>query len=660
MRTVDDDLYEEQVKLTNTPAMKLNVQEFGHPIQTQLTRQGFLDWIKVYATTGTGYPSGIALNSTGTIMHRVRLTSGSSHIYYQKVTNPDTDSDYTTWTDFQTATASDVAIAAYGASEVSIAYLHGSLLVVSTSTDAGANWGTWTTRIDGTIIGGGGYSTNYYVDIAIAYDSSGDLLVTLAAALSYFTQTSAGPPPLGRCSVKSWLLTIKRTSGSWGSVTQTWIYRWLRNSTPDSTLSWDATQRIYSLANFYDGATPCALVRCKDTIYELTYNGSNWVSVTDLGATVQGVNLYPTVTASLTSAETDNIQMASMQPFTWNPLSGMLSRNVSRSASYKGAPYWVTSPSSTTYGTKAFWGEIGLRTAGSALDSSLLSELYMEKITLGSVTRIFASAVSTSDVTFIVSAEDAAFTDNSWEKGNILNTIALEGMDFSLASIYLWCASNKEVWRAPLPITWVPASGDGVGVDEYEIPTADIRKVTSTAQGIDIYLDNSDGTYNSPGAGDITSIVPGSRIQVYQGCVVDSTPIYSESMRVFIDSYGYGQDDTGFYFLLRCIDAWEIADRVKVNCPVSWNKTTDDVTAYEILELLVQAIGGTLDYKTKSSEIDAIYPNIEATAGTTIAALIDQIITIVPDTLFFFGLDGYIVYPQSTDSEVYYYEFPSS
>ena len=94
------------------------------------------------------------------------------------------------------------------------------------------------------------------------------------------------------------------------------------------------------------------------------------------------------------------------------------------------------------------------------------------------------------------------------------------------------------------------------------------------------------------------------------------------------------------------------------NKPVEWNVSSDEFTCYQLIEKVMQAVGGTLAYKSRSSLIISLYPKLDVGAGESAASVLRRLLNLVPDVIYFFGLDAYIVYPQEGDTIVYKYRFP--
>jgi hypothetical protein len=173
-----------------------------------------------------------------------------------------------------------------------------------------------------------------------------------------------------------------------------------------------------------------------------------------------------------------------------------------------------------------------------------------------------------------------------------------------------------------------------------------------------VELDNSKGTYNSPGSGSLVVFKRGARVNLFIGYKTPSGDQLSEAARYFIESMEYKRDPNTAAFIVSCTDAWGYLQHYQFNKPIEWNMGSDDFTCYQLIEKVVQAVGGTLGYKSRSGLITSLYPRLEVGAGESAASVLKRLLNQVPDVIFFFGLDGYIVFPQAGDTVVYKYRFP--
>jgi hypothetical protein len=232
------------------------------------------------------------------------------------------------------------------------------------------------------------------------------------------------------------------------------------------------------------------------------------------------------------------------------------------------------------------------------------------------------------------------------------------------AGEYIWATQPNEVWRTPCPGSWSPPTpGSGPG-DKITIP---VSKIARIAEQVDpenqselvVELDNSKGTYNSPGQGSLAVVKRGARVNLHLGYKTASGDQLSEASRYFIEAMEYKRDPNISNFIMHCVDAWGLLGRYQFNKPVEWNIGSDEFTCYQLIEKVIQAVGGTLDYKSRSSLITSLYPRLEVGAGETAASVLKRLLAMVPDVIYFFGMDAYIVYPQSGDTIVYKYKFPT-
>jgi hypothetical protein len=169
-------------------------------------------------------------------------------------------------------------------------------------------------------------------------------------------------------------------------------------------------------------------------------------------------------------------------------------------------------------------------------------------------------------------------------------------------------------------------------------------------------LDNSKGTYDTPGQGDIEEIVRGSRARLYLGYKTSAGDDQEEVGQYFIESYQWDRSAGRAVFIINAIDAWGLLERYGFNKPLEWNISSDDYTVYELIEIVLSAIGATLTYTSRSSLITTLYPKLEIHAGESASSVLLRLLDLVEDVIHFFGLSATIVHPQDTDAAVYYYK----
>ena len=255
------------------------------------------------------------------------------------------------------------------------------------------------------------------------------------------------------------------------------------------------------------------------------------------------------------------------------------------------------------------------------------------------------------------------FIEYNWNKASFIETLASRGMALACDANYIWATQPNEVWRSALPSYWEPPTpGSGPG-DKITIPISKIARIEEAVDPeqpseLTVELDNSKGTYNNPGSGSLAVVKRGSRVNLFLGYKTSSGDQLSEASRYFIEAMEYKRDPNIASFIIHCLDAWGLLGRYQFNKPVEWNVGSDEFTCYELIGKVLQSVGGTLGYKSRSSLITSLYPRLEVSAGESAASVLKRLLALVPDVIYFFGLAGYIVHPQQGDTVVYKYRFP--
>jgi len=185
MRNLTATLLAEQKEGTRTPCLEVKAKN----LITGVVR---LDWSRLYTGSEDDYFHALTMPGDGSLIRlRVTLPADSRKLYYQRVTSPNENSDYSPWTYLDKYNVVIVASCAQGA-RVSQFFINSSRQIWHReSTDNGANWGAWDFL---------GYTpTTAIYGIAAAYKSNGDI------ALFYADQAT--------------LYVMKRVSGSWADAT---------------------------------------------------------------------------------------------------------------------------------------------------------------------------------------------------------------------------------------------------------------------------------------------------------------------------------------------------------------------------------------------------------------------------------------------------------
>ncbi len=602
MRSISDALLEEQKKPTRKPLVKVEVQAYGHPSQSAGIQWELFGWQRFYSGTETKDSHGVAIPSDGSL---IRVRKSGANLYLARVTSPGPASDYSTWgSSFGGVTSNaKVAIAAQG-TEVIVVSMDAANLWRRISTTSGASWGSWTVMSNARPCERG---------VAVAYKPNGDLAIVHASDVNDPTS----------------LYIQKRTGGTWSTGL-------------GQRGSYDAN--IEALAMYYDGDW---------NIIALVLEGS-YLSVVRMvygdGYKVTAGLWGDDVKIGLGRASVDVAAQVRLRKFEVGWPVGY--RLMSLDQQYR----YLTARKSPTYWERH--QAVVSALAGETLD---VSGPFLAK---PSSYPVFLSLSRQNQPWLFRLKPGTDFFDYNWNKASFIDASASHGMAIACDSSYIWATQANEVWRSALPSYWeAPSIGSGAG-DKITIPVTKIARITEAVDpeqpsDLQVELDNSKGTYNIPGSGAIAVIKRGARVNLHLGYKTTSGDQLSEAARYFIEAMEYKRDPNISNFIMHCIDAWGLLTRYQFNKTVEWNVGSDEFTCYQLIEKVITAVGGALGYKSRSSLITSLYPKLEVSAGESAASVLKRLLGIVPDIIYFFGLDGYIVYPQEGDTIVYKFKFPT-
>ena len=593
MRTLTDTLQAEQKEPSRTPVIKLEVQEFGHPVKSASIQWELFAWEKIFGNSDAQNFHGLAFPTDGSL-NRIRL-SGTA-IHHQRVTSPDENSTYTSWTtNFgNTIANSHLAIAAHGA-EVMVAAAGASSLYRRQSSNHGATWAAWVNMTNARPCERG---------CAIAYKANGDCIIVHASDVNDPTS----------------LYLQKRTSGTWSTGL-------------GQRGSYDG--EIEALTAYHDGDW---------NIIALVLEG-NYLSVVRMiygdGDQVAAGTWGTDQKISLARARVDFATQLTLRQFKtgWS--------YASRGTKARIPTYWERHQAVI----QALAGEASGVSGPSLWKPSSYSALL--SLARGNTPWIYRLKAGSE------------FINDQWTKACMIPTAAGYGLALSDDGTYLWATQANEVWRCLLPSSWAaPTPGAGAG-SKITLTHSHILRVNETidpgpsAEGseLEVELDNSGGDYDSPGSGDIAYIKRGARVNLHIGyhTTEDET---EEVGRYFIESWEHSRAPHQSLFTIHAIDAWGLLQRYAFNKPIEWNVESDDFTVYQLIDKVLESIGADLSYKSRSSLITTLYPRFDVHAGETAASVISRLLALVPDVIFFFGLQAYIIYPEADDDPVYQYNFP--
>ena len=557
MRTIADALLEEQKKPTRKPLVKVEVQAYGHPAPSASIQWELFGWQRFYSGSEGKDSHGLAIPSDGSL---IRVRKSGSNLYVSRVTSPGPSSDYSSWGASFGGIVSNakVAIAANGASVIVVS-MDAANLQRRESSNSGSSWGSWTAMTNTRPCERG---------VAVAFKPNGDCAIVHASDVN---------DPIS-------LYLQKRTSGTWSTG--------LGQRSGD----WD----IEDLAMYYDGDWNIIALVLEGTyvsVVRMVY-GDGYKVTAGTWATDEKIGLG--------RASVDVAAQVRLRRFQTGFPVGY--SRLSLDQQYN----WLSQVQSPTYWERH--QAVVSALAGETLDVSGPS------LAKPASYPVILSLARQNQPWIFRLKPGSDFYDYNWNKASFIDSSASRGMAIACDSSYIWATQPNEVWRSALPTYWeAPAAGSGEGT-KITILVSKVARILAAEDpeqpaDVRVELDNSKGTYDSPGSGSLAVLTRGARVNLHLGYKTSSGDQLSEAGRYFIESYGYRREPNKPYFVIRCTDAWGLLEHYQFNKPVEWNVSSDDYAVYDLMGMVLQAVGGTLSYKSRSSLITSLYPKLEVSAG---------------------------------------------
>ncbi len=651
MKSLPQTILIEQVNPTPTAAVKVEIQSYDFPADVHSISYKQFDANAVYQNAST----------TGA---RACCASDGSLIYFNGTTitrfaTPSPTTDFsslgaTGTPTFHNAGAFDIAANPTSGEVIAFRTTSSTHIELNTSTNYGVTWGGWTWSFTSA------YAANF---VRASFNSSGDimLLVNAPASASYsyqpvFRRRISGTwipsgttvwtncyfvPDISESGFFSlrWAAKGQNPDGSWwyssysGNV-------YLRNAEVCYDGSWFILGTLYQDNSgdgsiYYDGTGP------------LSYRvGMYFGTITNAGSYTYGgqCNITDSKMAITSLTQISNMGMSTSQMGQLPPdLQGRLrdSIYINTATPYNG-------------------GSIAMNQEQTLIEV-VYPYAYIIKLSNGKPPIV--SFHDNGKNHFISMREDLPLTN-----GVFGDAIAFT-MDFPVNlcanTDYIFAYNGNQIFICPMWYDWaIPTVGTGAG-SKLALTTSRIQRIQENVQPnsdtLDIVCNNSDNYFNSPGVGALVVLEKGSRINLYLGFNIGGVDTTNEYTRYFVDNWEYTREPNLSQFILHCTGAWGLLQDYKFPRNVSFNYlgATTTYNIYQLIEMMVKAIGGTLTYINRSTSMTTIYPKIDIQAGYNAAELLIRLLGLVLDQIKFFGNDATIIYPQSTDSPIYYYTFPS-
>lgn len=612
MKTLSNELITEQKKSIRRPALQVNVTTYDKPGAPAALQWDLFGWTNLYTTGGIS-PTfhGVAIPQDKSL-NRVRVTGG--HCYHQRVTSPEPGANFVAaWTDLGAVTANSVAISASLAGpEVIIFACVGASFYISyiRSTDNGASWGSWTQIL-----------TGYRGDglLAACHKSANEMGLVFASAATGYIQM------------------LTRDSGL------TWAYKSVQ---PQLLFSVNAAIYFDGDYNIVTQVSVSGTTRLARLVYGQGYRVTtdSWSNIDYLSMSGAKVALADLLSQYYQTAyyppDYDSVLIRfSPLPQPQPPL----------------RTFTVSSYIPPVFGT---WETVPVVTSARASDNLDLDAPFICK-----------PAGQPPVMSFIRIGErwtyrlkpGSDFYDMQWESAHKYQASTPYGLALACDGTYIWGTRSNEVWRMLVPgllnIPQLMVVGGPVG--NASIPQEDIIKVQQDvgyrkSGSLILELDNSDGTYSGLPT---IAIRRGAYLNFKYGYNAASGILLNPGESYCIEDWTFNRVANQVSVILHCIDAWGMLERFRVPSPAEVNFCSNQYSVYDLIEKFVLAIGGSLYYVSRSSNITSLYPRMRFSPGESGAGAMRRLLDLVPDVIRFDSFNGYIINPLSTDINQYAFHY---
>ncbi len=241
---------------------------------------------------------------------------------------------------------------------------------------------------------------------------------------------------------------------------------------------------------------------------------------------------------------------------------------------------------------------------------------------------------------------DASFVDNLWREPVPFNLSSEYGLAIAHHGDYCWLSNPAGVWRARLTAQSLDLTADVVGIRQ---------ELGETRGRLTVELRNDEGQYASPGEGALALLDTGCQLDFSPGYITASGSETSPGQTFSLEAYEHTSSGGRATLILHALDAWGALTEWAARHQFRWNKSSDEKTVKDILAFVLGRAGLKLEVRSQSSAITSFYPDFTLSPGDQGEAVIQKLLSFVPDVLFIEGSKAYLVNPQSSDSSVYSY-----
>lgn len=240
----------------------------------------------------------------------------------------------------------------------------------------------------------------------------------------------------------------------------------------------------------------------------------------------------------------------------------------------------------------------------------------------------------------------STFLQNLWHEPAPFDYTGEYGLAMTHSSNYCWLTGPSGVWRASSAVEYFDLANDAVSIS---------GEFTDNSGKLLVELDNSRGKYASPGSGVIALLQTGNQLDFNPGYRTTAGNETSTGLSFNLEGYGHIVSGGKGTLILRAFDGWTALLNWKARCQFRWNKEPEEMSVKQILEFVLARAGLKLEVKSASDGISDFYPDFTIHPGNSGTAVINKLLSFVPDVILIEGNKAYLVNPQESDTPVYAY-----
>ncbi len=249
------------------------------------------------------------------------------------------------------------------------------------------------------------------------------------------------------------------------------------------------------------------------------------------------------------------------------------------------------------------------------------------------------------------------FLDNRWREPLPFNLESLYGPSLAHTAQFAWLAVPGGVWRASLAVVSLDLTPDVLSVK------ADLSRDASL---LVVELNNTGGCYSSPGEGDLAVLAGGVQLDFSPGYVTPEGNEISTGLSFTLQAWEHTGLPGKAGLLLYAEGGWESLERWTARYQLRWNRPDEygyaihEAALNEILARVLARAGLKLEVVSESDDISDYYPDFTIHTGDSGRAVVQRLLSFVPDVLFLEGNTAYLLNPLPSDASCYGYTAASA